>query len=36
MRFDFKHDCIEYIKDEVIKLYRPEENTEKLQEKLKR
>ena len=36
MRFDFKCDIIKYIKDEVIKLYRPEENTEKLQEKLKR
>ena len=36
MRFDFKHDCIKYIKDEIIKLYRPEENTEKLQEKLKK
>ena len=36
MRFDFKCDIINYIKDEVIKLYRPEENTEKLQEKLKR
>ena len=36
MRFEFKCDIINYIKDEVIKLYRPEENTEKLQEKLKR
>lgn len=36
MNFDFKCDIIKYIKDEVIKLYRPEENTEKLQEKLKR
>ena len=36
MSFDFKCDIIKYIKDEVIKLYRPEENTEKLQDKLKK
>lgn len=36
MRFDFKCDIIKYIKDEVTKLYRPEESTEKLQDKLKR
>jgi hypothetical protein len=36
MNSNFKCDIIKYIKDEVIKLYRPEKNTEKLQDKLKR